>query len=182
MINEKLLETGLSLDALFIIQLTYDNNQKEVERLFHYRQTEFLEIVSDLESKLLIKYHGGKITLRDAALSLFIEEDIEQLIDSFMDLFPKGIKNLAGHYVRSNRNDVAKKLKLVIKKYKLSSDIILKVTKNYTDHWRDRDFKYCKSSNYYVLKDNISLLADDCLNYKEEEATDVLEQFKIKKL
>lgn len=182
MVNEKLLETKLSLDAIYIILLTQENNQEEIKRLFKYRKDDFLELVALLESKLLIKYHGGKITLREAALDLFVKDDIEVLVDGFMELFPKGVKNLAGHYVRSNRSDVTKKLSAVIKKYKLDPEVILKVTKAYVTSWEAQDWKYCKCSGYYISKDNTSLLVDDCMNYTKEEPVEILNQFKMKKL
>lgn len=169
MINTKLLQTSLPLDACILISLAFSEQFVEIKRLFKYYKPERYEaMIIFLESELYIKSIGDKIELRKRALDCFSDISIEAVIDKYMELFPKGIKNISGHYIRSNRKDVSVKLKRLIVKHKLDHEKLLLVTKEYVDSWALKDYTYMKNSMYYIEKDGYSTLVDDYNNYVEE--------------
>jgi len=78
MINTKLLQTSLPLDACILISLAFSEQFVEIKRLFKYYKPERYEaMIIFLESELYIKSIGDKIELRKRALDCFSDISIE---------------------------------------------------------------------------------------------------------
>lgn len=86
---------------------------------------------------------------------------MDKLVESYLELFPKGIKNGGNKPLRSNATDVRAKLLRFMNKYKHEPEMILKATKNYLDRMRGV-YIYCPTAEYFVLKDGSSALATEC--------------------
>lgn len=92
-------------------------------------------------------------------------ETTQQFVDKFLDLWPKGVKNKAGDYLLSHRNDVKVKLGLFFKKYKYEEDAVLKATEAYLKIQKHQNFDFCNAAHYFISKNGVSKLAAECENY-----------------
>ena len=131
----------------------------------------------DIESLVLKGYLNGgnpKNILsidfdKSTILGIFIEEEEQegevltwsQFVKAFRDIFPKGIKS-GGFYVKSSERDLDIKLKKFVKDYKYSQDTILEATQCYVDESALKGYTYIKLANYFILKNNESMLASAC--------------------
>jgi hypothetical protein len=91
-------------------------------------------------------------------------EDIltwSQFVTAFRETFPAGIKS-GGFYVRSSERDLDNKLKKFVKEYKYSQDTILEATQAYVDESAIKGYAYMKVANYFIYKNNESMLAGAC--------------------
>lgn len=179
MLNEKLLETGLTLDEIIILTLVYHEDFEKISTLFKYRESDYKQIISKLDEELYIKDNSGKITLREKAIKYFEIDDFDDFVDKFVNLFPKGAKNLSGQYIKCNKTDVENRLKKIIKKHKLDKDKVLIVTKAYVDEWADKNYAYAKASIYFIEKNGQSTLVDNYNNYTEELKGEIHKNHKI---
>ena len=85
----------------------------------------------------------------------------EQFVKEFRETFPAGQKS-GGFYVRSSERDISNKLKKFVKEYKFSQDTILEATQCYVEESARRGYLYMKVANYFIYKDNTSMLAGAC--------------------
>lgn len=86
---------------------------------------------------------------------------LEELTLSYLELFPKGVRNGGNKLLKSNNTDVKAKLMKFMAKYKYSPEVILKATKQYIDSLREF-YTYCPTAEYFILKDGSSTLATEC--------------------
>lgn len=87
---------------------------------------------------------------------------LNQLVEAFIELFPKGIKNRAGYYIRGNKEDIRTKLIAFMRKYKYSHEVILKATTKYLNKQKNDGYAFCMLSNFFIMKNGVSLLATEC--------------------
>lgn len=86
---------------------------------------------------------------------------MDLLVENYLEMFPKGIKNGGNKPLRSNATDVRAKLLKFMNKYQHRPETILKATKNYLDRMRGI-YTYCPTAEYFILKDGSSALATEC--------------------
>jgi hypothetical protein len=96
------------------------------------------------------------------------EEDLTwtEFVDAFRDLFPAGIKS-GGFYVKSSKRDLDNKLKKFVKEYKYTQETILEATKCYVEESAIKGYAYMKVANYFIYKNNESMLASACEAVKD---------------
>ena len=87
--------------------------------------------------------------------------EFEIFITTYLDIFPKGVKNGGNKPLRSNKTDVGNKMIKFMNKYKYDKETILKATKNFVERLRGT-YTYCPTAEYFILKDGSSALATEC--------------------
>jgi hypothetical protein len=107
------------------------------------------------------------------AAPVIVEEStskMDELVDSFLNLFPGDIKNAGGEKLRSNRLDTMKKMTQFMNKYKVKNpELILSSTERYLNRMKSANgYQFCSSAMYFILKDGVSKLATECENVVEE--------------
>lgn len=98
---------------------------------------------------------------------------MDEFVDRYLDLFPKGVKNGGNKPLRSNSTDVKAKMLKFMNKYRHSQETILKATGNYLDGLRGV-YTYCPTSEYFIMKDGSSALATECDMVKNGTSRDEL--------
>ena len=87
---------------------------------------------------------------------------VDDWIDEWLDLWPRGMKS-GGYYIRGNRRVVLFKMKLFTKVYpEFNKEVIFNATKQYLNRMAADGFRYSKLSQYFIMKENVSVLADEC--------------------
>lgn len=93
--------------------------------------------------------------------------DIESWIDEWIDIFPRGLKS-GGRLVRGDKISCLRKMRVFIKEYPYTRDIILQATRNYIESKRNEGFAYTRCAVYFIYRvdgtraDKISDLAAWC--------------------
>lgn len=90
------------------------------------------------------------------------KEGIEEWIDMWYELFPKGVKS-GGLPIKTDKPDCLKKMIRFCKEYpEYTKGIILTATQKYLDEMRKKNYAYCKLAPYLIYKDNMSMLSGLC--------------------
>jgi hypothetical protein len=102
---------------------------------------------------------------------------VEDWIDSWRDIFPIGVKS-GGRLVRGDKQGVLKKMKQFVKQNpKISVEDIFKATKLYVLEKRNSNWQFMICADYFISKDNTSMLSAWIENINEKESySDKLEQ------
>jgi uncharacterized protein (DUF2344 family) len=92
-------------------------------------------------------------------------------IDDWYELFPKGKKNKAGHYIKSDKDLCEKKLLKIISKNKqtYTKEIIFQATSRYVKDKENENFEYASKAPFFVEKDGVSILSSYCENLLEND-------------
>lgn len=91
------------------------------------------------------------------------EEDIEDFVEEYRQLFPPHIKTEDGKPIRGDRKGCIKNMKWFFQEYpEFSRDEIMQSTKKYIYEKRLRGFGYMSQANYFIKKDGASQLAAFC--------------------
>lgn len=176
---ERLVDEGINLNQYLLCQFIYQQESK----ILNYYLEQFSHFVnpSDFDNLLVSEYIGmhdskkgyvfSNIFITNKFINKFIEQEqkskldkevVEDWIDLWYNLFPKGVKS-GGYLVRSDKNGCLNKLKKFHKKYpEFSKEIILKATSDYIDYYRMRNWNYVSLGHYFIVKDGISILAGQC--------------------
>lgn len=94
------------------------------------------------------------------------DSKVGQWIDSWLEIFPKGMKS-GGKLVRSDRKGCLNKMTTFLKEYKFDKDLIMKATKQYVDEKLDSG-SYMRCAIYFIgKKGEGSDLAAACENFEE---------------
>jgi hypothetical protein len=142
-------------------------------------------INGELEKRVLTA-HGflvnGKLTEKSYGLDVFdktVEEKKEDMVfDDFVKEYLKIWDDSApgklpsGKYSKSNKEDIKKKLKVYMNRYKHSQDTILQATKRYLDKQNVEGYQYCRTAAYFIMKDGESDLATEVEHLNEKEIGD----------
>jgi hypothetical protein len=89
-------------------------------------------------------------------------EEFIEFMKQFLALWPDGVRNINGDYLRSNQRDLIKKLRQFLTKYKYNYDVILKATTTYLKRQGANGYSYCSQAHYFVSKNGESKLATEC--------------------
>lgn len=132
-----------------------------------------------------------KITMKDEKLSFVIKKkffklieqeldksNVENWIDDWLNLFPKGVKS-GGYPVKGDKkNCLLKMKKFIVDHPGVNKEKIFDATKAYLDVKRKDNWAYTKLAKYFIEhKDDGSMLAsyceyiDDRMDQKEESST-----------
>lgn len=170
----------IRIEELFVIHvLTLNNLDLLKEYLSNKSADQCTVYLQSLERKNLIKklypelvdFEWDNYELTDKAVEIYsatksveevpLEEDIDSLVNEFIELYPVK-RNAAGEYLRGNKTDVKTKFKKFIKTYDYSKETILEATKQYLKAQMPHGYQYCSQSHYFILKDGVSKLANEC--------------------
>lgn len=176
---ERLVDYGMSLNQHFLCQLIYQQDNK----LLNFYMEQFGKFVTkeDFDQLLTNKYLGMHSESRGYVFSnlyitkLFIDrfiekpkvskvngEQVEDWIDTWYNLFPKGIKS-GGYLVRSDKNGCCTKMKKFVKKYpEFSKEIVLKATYDYLQYYRMKNWNFVSLAHYFIYKNDMSVLSGQC--------------------
>jgi len=87
-----------------------------------------------------------------------IDQDFENLLQQYSDLWPKGIKS-GGRLIRKTPNSLRLKLKAFTNKRKdITYEAILDGTDSYLKSQKQKGWEYTISSDYFILKNGASEL------------------------
>lgn len=117
--------------------------------------------------------------LRGRSIDLFKDKsvDLDSLAEKMRALFPAKVRGGAGKPVKSPKMAVVDKLKKFFKYYpNVSEDMILQATSNYVENRRIANWAYMSQLDYFIFKDNTSMLASEIEEIGEE---DEVNQFEV---
>ena len=182
----KLIDYSITLQQYLFCQFVYQQDIKSYE--YYREQYSFItrEELDDLLHKEMLglvnqsgRYNFSNFYIKPGFIAAFIEKPIvskvnssvEDWIDEWFELFPKGIKNGA-YLIRSDKMGCLNKMQSFVKKYpQYNKDIILKATSDYIDYYRMKNWAYMMLAHYFINKNNVSALASSC-----EQILDRIEQ------
>jgi len=98
--------------------------------------------------------------------------DYSDMITSYLELFPS-IKLPSGKYARGNKKNLEINFKWFFENYEYGWDTILKATDNYVQERQSEGYKYMRTAQYFIRKQNSDAISD-LANYCEmiESGTD----------
>lgn len=129
--------------------------EEDPASLIHFKETEKGQILA--EELISLAFQTPKT-----------ENDVEEWIDNWLDLFPKGVKS-GGKLLRSDRKSCLAKMKSFVKAYKYDKDTILGATLAYLSEREREGFTYTRCAVYFIgKKGEGSDLASWCDKIKEE--------------
>jgi len=103
------------------------------------------------------------ITAKGLAIIEDYTSDLEDFVEQYRNIFPKGIKSGNGTPIRGDRVGCVKKMKWFLDNYpEFSKTIILEATKRYVDSMKQKGFAYVTQADYFINKDGASKLAASC--------------------
>jgi hypothetical protein len=106
----------------------------------------------------------------------------KSLAEQFRDIFPSK-KLPSGKYFKSPLRDIEKRLTYFKKYYKYTDDEILRAAKAYVKHAEDVDFKFIRTSMYFIYKEHEgSDLASWCEEFRPENSTPAAKPTNIENL
>lgn len=102
------------------------------------------------------------------------KEEVGDWIQSWVELFPKGVKS-GGKLLRSDKKSVLKKMEKFVKDYKFSKELIMRATESYLNEREKDGWMYTKCATYFIDKlGQGSELAAQCENLKDEKEQPLL--------
>lgn len=125
----------------------------------------------DLINKRLLKYEGNvdedllfSKSFVNKTKFPFYSTDVDEWIEDWYDLFPKGIKS-GGYLVRTDMKSCKKKMQEFMKEYPMyDREIIMMATKQYINEMSEKNFSYMKLAPFFIKKDGVSMLQGYCEN------------------
>lgn len=170
----KLIRLKLPIESYFILWILYNEKKDlmmeyiKVENCdkFHSDSIDVLfdlEYIKNKDGTSEKKYTFSQLVLTAKAKLLFPpKSDVDEWIDIWYDLWPKGLKS-AGYAVRTDRESCLKKLKSFQLKYpQYTKGIIIAATKKYLDIMKNKGYAYIKIAPYFINKDGTSMLEGFC--------------------
>jgi hypothetical protein len=169
-----MLERELSPNQFFVLycmqQSISPNNVNLHQELRHLQNTEYL----DQENKLLPKAISTiakiesffKIHKKKTSNQL-LGEDFNKKINEYNELFPKK-KAGSGKYMRTSPKNLEANFRWFFENFTYSWETILKATEMYLSKQQDENYKYTRTSMYFIRKQDSSKIASsDLADYCE---------------
>lgn len=168
-----------------ILYLLYNKEDKSLEKYLvntGIDNTMYETVIKFSEESGLLKIVGENsktdIEFRKDFVSLLpqseINVEIQKLTEEYLELWPKGVKSM-GRYVRASEEDITNLLDKFLRKYKkqkFTKDTILEATKKYIEEKRKVNWSYITCSDYFISKNNVSMLAGYCTNLGTKQISD----------
>ena len=80
--------------------------------------------------------------------------NFNEKITEYLEIFPK-FKLPSGKYARSNKKNLENNFRWFFKTYSFSWDTVIQATVRYVDEYERVNFKYMKTSQYFIRKQNL---------------------------
>lgn len=93
-------------------------------------------------------------------------EKVAKLVEDYRAIFPEGIRNAGGEYLKGNEKDITTKLNTFLSKHKYSAETILGATTNYVNQQAREQYKWCSAAHFFISKNGVSKLATECEAFK----------------
>lgn len=182
---EKLLDYNIDWNQYMFLQFIYQQQQAmfdtyigSFDKFFNKDSLDYLVNLGYLQlttEKLGYRFSNMKVSeqfinhfIEKPFISKVAKEKVEDWIDEWYELWPKGIKS-GGYLVRSDKNGCLNKMKKFVKlNPDFSKEIIIRATKDYINHLRMSNFAFIQLAHYYIFKNDISNLAGACESIKEK--------------
>jgi hypothetical protein len=172
-IFNEIVKDGLSPNGLYVLMAIEHNypldkiNLNAEKRLLEINGYIINDTLTIKGRKILDKYNHryqlqkGRTVKKITGLS---ESDKKNVIE-YREMFPKG--NLpSGYPARVNIKDLEKRFIWFMENYDYSWETILEATRMYIEKYKTEDYKYMKTSAYFIFKsengETISQLANFC--------------------
>ncbi len=172
----------LSIRDYLVLYIKFLNKLNYLPALFH-NTMEYHDCLRLLETRQYIKITDDCIIYGDNAqinvecfeLRAKSTQIIEiksinyaELANKLRDIFPAGIRGGGGKLVKSPELAVVDKLKKFFKYYPdVKEDAIIKATTNYIENRKRDGWRYITQLDYFVFKDNVSMLYSELENMRE---------------
>lgn len=172
----------LSIRDYLVLYIKFLNKLNYLPALFH-NTMEYHDCLRLLETRQYIKITDDCIIYGDnaqinvecfelRAKSTQILEiksiNYAELANKLRSIFPAGIRGGGGKLVRSPELAVADKLKKFFSYYPdVKEDVIIKATTNYIENRRRDGWRYITQLDYFIFKDNVSMLYSELENIKD---------------
>lgn len=178
----KLLQDKLTINNYLFLQLVYHQNYdyfinyKKFDNFINKDDILFLMSVDLIEFNDPDKgYYLSNFKVTNNFINRYIDikpdikinkrietSNVEEWMDEWYSLFPRGIKNGA-YPIKGDRKGCLKKLKSFVKDYpEFSKDVIMKATKEYINKSKLNNYVFMQQAHYFISKNNISTLASYC--------------------
>lgn len=143
----------------------------------------FTHAIKRLEVSGLVKWHGDDpeaITLRKLGEDLFkkhvgskkqiiLKKDIAHWIESWREIFPKGI-NSGGYRYKGDKTEVFKKMIKFVNTQDYTTEQIFQATTDYVERFSLKGYAYMQLAHYFIDKKGVgSTLAAECEALNERE-------------
>ena len=172
----------LSIRDYLVLYIKFLNKLNYLPALFH-NTMEYHDCLRLLETRQYIKITDDCIIYGDnaqinvecfelRAKSTQILEiksiNYAELANKLRAIFPAGIRGGGGKLVRSPELAVADKLKKFFSYYPdVKEESIIKATTNYIENRRRDGWRYITQLDYFIFKDNVSMLYSELENIKD---------------
>ena len=128
-------------------------------------QQKGLDLIKKIEKLFIAKKAKSALLLMD--------KNYKENIIKYKEMFPK-LKLPSGKAARSAYGNLEKNFRWFFENHDFTWDDIFKATAMYINEHQKNNWKYMRTSQYFIRKDNLSDLADMCDNikndgYKEKE-------------
>lgn len=174
-------------EFLVIVCLNMDANVPLRAYLRNKNPDQMLAYLQSLERKLLLKrlvdieeFSWDNYQLTDYADQLFEAcsqhiipdsslirgvapvEKVSKLVEDYRAIFPEGVRNAGGEYLKGNDKDITSKMNTFVNKYKYPVETILGATANYVNQQAREQYKWCSAAHFFISKNGVSKLATEC--------------------
>ena len=179
----------ISIRDYLVLYIKFLNKLNYLPTLFH-NTMEYHDCLKSLELNQYIKITDDCVVYGDSALinvecfelrakaTQIIEIksiNYAELANKLRDIFPAGIRGGGGKLIKSPELAVVDKLKKFFKYYPdVKEESIIKATTNYIENRRRDGWRYTTQLDYFIFKDNVSMLyaeLDNITNSVEEDWT-----------
>lgn len=164
------------LNKLNYIPILYHNLMEYHDSLKALEILQYVKITDDCvvyDSEAVINVECFE--LRSKADEIFASKNInyEELAEAMRAIFPAKIRGGGGKLVKSPTMAVIDKLKKFFKFYpNVTVEQVIKATTNYIDNRRRANWGFITQLDYFIFKDNVSMLATEIESLEEEDDLD----------
>ena len=129
------------------------------------------KVKEKLEEDGWVKITHESIELRDK-FTIFVgqtsapTDNVSGWIDDWRNLWPPRVKS-GGRPVRGDKKGCLSKMKKFVKEYDYSKDEIMEATRIYLFEKSRESYKYMTCADYFIFKNNSSVLASFCEDIRE---------------
>lgn len=145
--KEKFLNLGAEINIMIINGWLTDDKQLTVKAIEAHKA--FMSTFKRIQKKIEIEELG---------------EDFANHVKKFQEIFPNQ-RLPSGKAARGNIEDCKRKFKeffIAFPTYANNWELIYKAAQKYVDEYKQKNYEYMKTCQYFIMKDKTSELADFC--------------------